>query len=75
MKDAVRASELDRMSRTDCLIRAATAELERNRTLIEGALDGLGGLSVRLKFNEKGIVRASWLESETRPTLTGASGK
>ena len=75
MTDRERAADLDRMTRTDCLIRAGTAELDRNRSLIEGALDGLGGLAIRLKFNEQGIVRASWIEPETRPTLTGASGR
>ncbi len=60
------------MTRTDCLILAAVAELERNRALLDSVLDAdqLGGLAVRLKFNGGGIVRASWLEPETKVTQT-----
>ena len=63
------------MTRTDCLIAATIAEIEKNRSLLDTSIDALGGLTIRLKFNEGGIVRASWLEPETRPTKTGAVGR
>lgn len=65
------------MTRTDCLIQAAVAEIERNRSIIDRDLDEglLGGLGVVLKLNECGVVRASWIERESKPTQTGASGR
>ena len=65
------------MTRTDCLIAAAVAEIERNRAIIDRDLDEglLGGLSVVLKLNECGVVRASWIARETEPTKTGAAGR
>ena len=59
------------MTRTDRLLKQVVETIERERASLD-VDDAIQQCRIVVKFNSAGVIRASWLERQGEPLLTGA---